>query len=42
MRREREQGLMLTIPKWGLWMMFLASIAGTYLLWQQIRSTNGH
>lgn len=29
---------MLAIPKWGLWMMFVASVIGSVLLWQQLRS----
>jgi hypothetical protein len=30
---------MLKIPGWGLWMMMLASAAGTVLLFQQLRAT---
>ena len=27
---------MLTIPRWGLWMMFTASVLGAFLLWRQL------
>lgn len=30
---------MLTIPPWGLWLMFLASVIGTVLLGLQLRQT---
>jgi hypothetical protein len=29
---------MLTIPTWGLWIMFAASAVGTVLLIQQLRA----
>lgn len=28
---------MLTIPRWGLWMMLAASVTGSFFLWQQLR-----
>jgi hypothetical protein len=28
---------MLTIPRWGLWMMFTASVLGAFLLWRQLK-----
>jgi hypothetical protein len=27
----------LVIPRWGLWMMFIASTLGSFLLFQQLR-----
>lgn len=30
---------MLTIPRWGLWMMFASSILGAFLLWRQLKGT---
>lgn len=32
---------MLTIPGWGLWLMFLASVTGAVLLAVQLRATGG-
>jgi hypothetical protein len=29
---------MLTIPRWGLWMMFAASVTGAFLLWRQLKA----
>ena len=29
---------MLTIPRWGLWMMLTASALGTFFLWQQLKA----
>jgi hypothetical protein len=29
---------MLTIPGWGLWMMLIASVLGSVLLFMQIRA----
>lgn len=29
----------LTIPQWGLWVMFAASAVGTVLLFAQLRAT---
>ncbi len=31
---------MLTIPPWALWMMFIASAVGAYLLLCQLRALN--
>jgi hypothetical protein len=28
----------LTIPRWGLWMMFTASVLGAFLLWRQLKA----
>lgn len=30
---------MLRIPGWGLWMMFVASVTGSVLLFIQLRAT---
>ena len=29
---------MLTVPRWGLWMMLAASLTGSYFLVMQLRS----
>ena len=30
---------MVTVPQWGVWMMFVASVVGSVLLFFQLRST---
>ena len=30
---------MLVIPRWGLWLMFLASVVGAFLLLQQLKAS---
>ncbi len=32
-------GLMLVIPQWGLWLMFVASVTGSVLLAMQLHAT---
>lgn len=29
----------MKIPGWGLWMMFLASVIGSYLLFMELQAT---
>ena len=36
--QEEEEAAVLTIPRWGLWMMLIASAIGTYFLFMQLKA----